>query len=303
MKGVPGRFGVRYVALGLACGAVALAQPAENSPQQGQNASTRPQYPSLDLKFGGGTLAEYVAAIRKAAGDVNILIATPEARAIPVPEVELKSVSLGSALELLAEDVRTKSGDELRVYVDHFGPQSADARPVFRIRVEPKSRPGPSGVHVWTLSGLLSDELSPEAVLTAVETAVGLLGDQFAPAEIRFHEATGLLIVSGRHEQLQAVDRVIDRLQEANARAVKVADEAGLEYLKQTQQGLRDLFEFGAEQEGLGKKLHEAEHARVQLEDQLARKKREVEKLREQLRRAEGRIKELERRSGGRTEE
>ena len=48
----------------------------------------------LNVKWPGGTLAAYVEVLRKAQGEANIIITSPEVRDLMLPPVELKAVSL-----------------------------------------------------------------------------------------------------------------------------------------------------------------------------------------------------------------
>ena len=66
----------------------------------GTTAQSPPANPLIDVRFPGGTATKYIEAIRKAAGDINVLVA-PEAVKIQMPPVTLSKVSVAAALNLL----------------------------------------------------------------------------------------------------------------------------------------------------------------------------------------------------------
>jgi chromosome segregation ATPase len=67
------------------------------------------------------------------------------------------------------------------------------------------------------VAGLLDEDYTSESVLSAVETALEVVASTTRP-DVRFHEDTALLIVSGDHDQLEAIEQVLDRLNESVAR-------------------------------------------------------------------------------------
>jgi hypothetical protein len=180
------------------------------------------------LAFPGGTLEDYAQAIRGNLPLVNIVV-MPEARSLPVPPVELHTVGVDQALDLLEGESYPDERTIVRITVRQIGvaPGAGEpTNPVFRISAEKHSRgrPAATEVQVWTVAALLSKELPAEAILTAIETSVDLASGTYGPAEVRFHEATGLIIACGYTEQLDAIDCVIDRLQESAAQRQGAAD-------------------------------------------------------------------------------
>ncbi|MEE8459058.1 MAG: hypothetical protein V3S08_04255 [Phycisphaerales bacterium] len=63
-------------------------------------AQSQPSNPLIDVRFPGGTATKYIEAIRKAAGDINVLIAQDVVK-IQIPPVTLSKVSVAAALILL----------------------------------------------------------------------------------------------------------------------------------------------------------------------------------------------------------
>ena len=183
-------------------------------------ALTAPAYanPSLiDVDFPGGTLTEYVDTVRQAAGHSNIVVA-PEAADIAVPPVRLKSVPLVGALEVLQGDYQPTERTTYRVNLLELGPWGVDddETPVYRVSAEVhrRGRPSTTMVRVWCIADM-ADNIPPEDVLAAIETAVGLTDSlEYGEASIRFHEPTNLIIAQGHPTQLDSVQQVVGRLHE-----------------------------------------------------------------------------------------
>lgn len=174
----------------------------------------------ISLEFSGGTVAEYVDAVLKVAKDINIVV-MPEARDFDVPPLTLTGVAVGSAMELLhgRTEFRGRKVVELRVH--EIEPFQGQGRAIFTVSSSaspPESGPSDEA-GVWTISELLAGDTKAEDVLTAVQTAVDLIADRYGPAEIRYHEATGLVIARGHDRQISTVEQVIQRLREGKGRA------------------------------------------------------------------------------------
>jgi hypothetical protein len=265
------------VAAALAAGG---AQQKGQENQAGQNEEQ--VQPVISLEFPGGPLADFVEAVRKSGKDVNVLLMTPEAGKISLPPVRLKSVSVDAALAVLHNCEFRWDDTTVALDVEPFGPRSQGA--VYRItanRIDRKSG-GPTEVHVWTVADLLIKGLTAEEILTAVETAIELYGGKSPAAQIRFHEATGLLVGSGTGDQLAAIDRVVRELREGVERVGQAAAQVGLEFCKAATAGLRRMMEFGAQQEGRKDKLETATKEIESLKNTLAEKNLELQALRNQ---------------------
>lgn len=170
----------------------------------------------VDLAFPGGTIGEYFETLRKAAGDINLIIMEPAVAAIRFPAVRLRSASLGSAVKIVNGRYDIENGNEYEVHVQALGSDSPGQKDVFqifgerivRVRVE---------VKIWTLTDLLEGGFKAEDVLSAVEMAVNMV-DVGDPAKVRFHEGTRLLVLSGNGNQCAVVNDVIDGLREGISR-------------------------------------------------------------------------------------
>jgi hypothetical protein len=229
----------------------AAAQHAEQAPAK----STPSPQPTINLQFPGGTLDEYLKALQTAAGKINLIVEAPEAQAIRVPSVQLESVTVRAALGLLTGLHKLADGTNVQVTLEEFGEIKGDDRviPVLRLRTQPWGIQlgSPPEVRVWNIGDLLADKKKPEGVLTAVETAVGLLDSDHRPAQIRYHEDTTLLVVSGNSEQLNAIDRVVGGIREGvkRERAAAAATSSSRDAIADLTRWLEDYQRLGAEEQ------------------------------------------------------
>lgn len=209
----------RFQAIVLSAGACVLVLAASSgalgSLHQDETEPAPRIWQPISVEFEGGTVRDYVAKIRRAGENINIMV-DDAAGALLLPAVELQNVMLQDAL-LILEDMQSED-QSLLISVDTFqtGPIEISA-PVHRIVARVHSTPQPpSETSVWTVVSLLANEVNAEDILSAIETAMGLQEDLGAP-EIRFHEQTGLIIARAHPQQLQAIDDVIHRLQDGLA--------------------------------------------------------------------------------------
>jgi hypothetical protein len=183
----------------------------------GDDQQKQQSLPVIDLSFAGGTVIDYVAALRKATGDANVVV-DPEAAEVVMPPVTLRHVTVPAALEVLKG--RTVVNGELFVQLDvaHVPSFSPEERPTYQVqaRVGGRNRPAaPSrATKVWTVSSLLGGDLTSRKLLSAVETALEVVGSEPKP-DVRFHEDTGLVIARGNESQIDAIAAVIDQLNNA----------------------------------------------------------------------------------------
>jgi len=265
----------RWAALLLAASVPALAGVA--AAQDDTARATREQL--VDLTFPGGAAVAYVEAVRRAAGDLNVMI-SPHLKDVPVQPVELKRVSVEAALTLL-EGRYTAGGRTMDVDVEVNHAELAGAMDVYRlearVRPEPAREDASSGV--WSLSGAIEGGLAPEAVLTAIETALDLYDKAYAPAQLRFHRESGLLIARAHPEQIQTITLILDRLSDPGAR-----DAQALEAAEQRMAELEDkLHQRTSELDGLHRELIEIATKSQMLERQMDGLQGERRELQKQL--------------------
>lgn len=189
--------------------AVATMSAAQKEPA----APTQGQIELINLDFKGGSVTDYIESLRRASSQANIVMLN-DLGSIPMPAVKLTSVDVPSALQMLEWMPRRQEHAEVKVIV-RKATHGGEAVPVYTVMadIEPLQRPPSSRTVVFAISDLLKEDLKVTDVLTAVETALGMLKDQ-PQAQVRFHERTGLLIAHGRSEQLDSMHQVITQLRE-----------------------------------------------------------------------------------------
>ncbi len=224
------------MALPGAAGGQATEQPRQpqqqQAPQQPPPQRQRPDQPALpviDLSFPGGSVIDYVAALRKANPEANIVV-DPEAAQIPMPAVTLRRVTVPAALAVIRRRSVNDGRTVVELYVEDLPSFSPEERPTYQVGARTSGyagRPPPpaKSTNVWTVANLLGGDLTSRRLLSAVETALEVVGGEPKP-DVRFHEDTGLVIARGSGEQIAAIDEVIDQLtnalkerQDAEARA------------------------------------------------------------------------------------
>jgi hypothetical protein len=214
---------------------VSLVLAALVSPGWAQSQPTDEQLRSrlITFKFKGGTAQEYIQAVKTASPKSSVLANPPELlQRVSIPTAELTDVTVRSALEVLeGEHVDRVGGRKIKLHVevtsgmDSRGGQWVPAgEPVYRVLAESEGEPGrpdrsTSMTRVWAVTDLVSQGTSADDAMTAIEAALNLLGSGVAPAQIKFHEATNLLIVRGFPEQIDAVDQVVDQLRQSHRQA------------------------------------------------------------------------------------
>lgn len=173
----------------------------------------------ISVDFPGGTVAEYVAALTKAAGSMNVLI-SPEAAEFSMPAVKLTKVTVSSAIDLV-EGQWTENRDPT-VYLDVDHVTQYDSREQRTYRINAKLNIRRSQVRekiqsrVWSISHLIKDDVfDSNLVLAAVEMAIEIT-KSLNKVDMRFHEATSLLIASGSKTQLDAIEGVLDALMQSS---------------------------------------------------------------------------------------
>ena len=229
----------------LPSGLVAQATPqvAGDPDLSGQEASQL-----VTLEFPGGNLAAYVELLREKF-DVNAVVA-PDVSDLPMPPLSLKKVSRGTAMNLIEAMSRSLSGDSGGVSVNALADQEGNPVYIVDLRATvpqavaqagipaippriPRALRGSLGVpvagpgapqtvrtvRVYSIKVLTQPVpgrgelgLPPDDVLTAIDTALGLSGDE--SAQVKYHPETGLLFVHGTPSQLEAVGTLIQTLNE-----------------------------------------------------------------------------------------
>ncbi|MHC4080441.1 MAG: hypothetical protein ACYS15_08985 [Planctomycetota bacterium] len=230
----------------------------------------------ISLNFPGGTAVAYVNAVRKAAGDINVVI-DPEAGEVVMPSVTVKQVTVAAAIDLLDARVRETPGRRIQLAVAHLPVYDTRERQTYQVRARVGGRTAAQVASVWTVAALLDNDFSSKAVLSAVETALDVIPSPTKP-DVRFHEDTALLIASGDEDQLQAIEKVLDRLDEAVSR--RRDDE-----MRQFEMKLQEI---DHDRQGERDKRREAE-------DELKNARQETIAMRQEMARLETMLAELQR--------
>ena len=199
--------------------AVTAVLAVSNVPALSQQPDQPQQQPAagsaLSLDFGGGSAAEYINAIRKASPNANIVVLGDLAR-ISMAAVQLKNVDVLSALSVLDQLPSEQGTFVAKIHVNNVR-SSQDMPDVYTVAAEVHDRrgvPGAMQTTVISMADLLGENLKSQDALTAIQTSLELIGDTGAPAQIKFHEETGLLICRGSPEQIESIEQVIRQLRE-----------------------------------------------------------------------------------------
>ncbi|MCK5942729.1 MAG: hypothetical protein KAI24_12205 [Planctomycetes bacterium] len=190
----------------------AQADPAATVPSH-----RGPQPIVVSFAFEGGTMKQFVAAIRKDQPKANIVLATRASSAV-VPPMVLRDAGVEQALEGACMAAEA----DFRVNVKEFRGAGQPVYSIYAIANQGRAgaavsghRPGDLHQRVLTLNDLTAERMSGmkpmkvETVLSAIELA---MGDEDSPPRIRFHEDSGLLLVRGSYQQIEVVEQTIQTL-------------------------------------------------------------------------------------------
>ncbi len=177
----------------------------------------------FDLDFPGGTLEQYLDAIRKAHPGSNVKL-SDESKTARIPAMKLNGVTLGAAVKLVNGDTLNTAGDTVIIWntpVKIAGRIERAYRLGVTIMIEASAKGkgekssdqqikgGRS--NVWSLRDLVDAGMKMDDVLGAVRVALKTIDK---PSQIRLHEPTSLLIVRGTKEQLELVDQTVSAMAE-----------------------------------------------------------------------------------------
>ncbi|MCC7388202.1 MAG: hypothetical protein IT431_05495 [Phycisphaerales bacterium] len=176
--------------------------------------------PTINTTFAGGTLEDYVQAVKQAAGAAGpTIMLRGDSHEITVAPVDLRDIRMFNALQLLDGQHNPAPGSYYRVSTDNVGQD----RPAYLVAIESQGRltgQAPRDFRVLPIreitEALPGDPpeivLPAETVLTAIETVLGITNDDGIETEIRFHPESGLLMLAGPTISLNAAEQVLDRI-------------------------------------------------------------------------------------------
>lgn len=220
----------RTLAAALAAAAtITLANPAPSLAQMsGGGSVVSVDSKLISVEFKGGSLADFIAQLREAAGGmpVNILY-PPEFAGLQLPPMQLEQVLLDSALRVAStlsesrpammpdgrkaswEVDRQGGGPGAPVYVIHVWAEELDESP--EVVPDKKQQPRFTAVHSITELTTGSGRMSADDVLSAIQAALAIEGEG-GDTEIRFHEQTGLVFARVTPSQGSVIEQTLDNL-------------------------------------------------------------------------------------------
>lgn len=182
--------------------------------------------PILSVKFAGGTVEQYVAALRAQMGaePVNIAVSS-RAGALPMPETELSAVSVYTAVSAIESAVEPPQAYSWAI---RMLPRAGTGTSAFAVGLMQTGQfAGPAATDPYSVQSLQvfdtrevtgaasgdTTAASIESLLTAIDTAIGMSAesDEAAPL-VKYHKDTGLLMIRGTKRQVEVARSVIHEL-------------------------------------------------------------------------------------------
>lgn len=173
---------------------------------------------TVHVDFPGGTLAEFIGALKETADVVNI-VSDDKARSVRLPAIKLRRTSVESALEAAAQIAEGADMVNIRTLRD----RGTDPVHIVRIKLKKmqrrvKKQPAKSNRHVNVISvrSITEDPLGTnrtmkaETILTAIDTALEVHGGPVPT--IKYHADSGLVIFAGSNEQSTLVHELMERI-------------------------------------------------------------------------------------------
>ena len=238
---------------------------------------------SIDLKFKGGTVGQYVDALRKTSGGANIVV-MPDVADVLLGPIELKQADFYASVMLLDDHEHSTASRITHLKVEQQPSITEAGQDIFVVTgiIRDLVKEQPAVSRVFIVSQLLNADppIPAEDVLSAVEAAMELTKGILPAADIFFHKETSLIIARGHPEQMNTIDSVVGQLWE------------GIRWREQ--QAMQEDTKYEAEVKRLQRTLNAAtmENQRVKTEMQqeisllqtrLASRERKIESLQEQI--------------------
>ena len=182
------------------------------------------------FSFDGGTIREYIDLIRESRPDTNIVV-DDRVAGFPVPPMELRSIDVGSLMWVLED----RSGDwRGQSCTCEVASHPAASGPLYRLsgRVERSPR-GRGAVRtsdfsretsVRSVAELIEEGVASESIISAMEIAVEMNGQDPDAMDIAFHPPTSLLIMHGSSDAIRICREVLDQSMEAAMLSERVDD-------------------------------------------------------------------------------
>lgn len=191
--------------------------------------------PLVSVNFPGGTVADYVAALRAAAAPAPANVAVSEEMAtVRLPAIRLDKVSIFSALRVIEAIAPQQPGRQWQVR--SYGSPAPDgaAALAYSISITPAgiSPAGPAAppqlLRTLAMREVVGDgpgAVKVETALTAVETALSMIADPASKFDLKFHPESFLLFVHGSPQHVEAASAVLSQLRDARRAELAHAEE------------------------------------------------------------------------------
>jgi hypothetical protein len=195
--------------------------PPKSDVASARSASKKaPEINTISLKFSGGSMAEFVEVVRGSQPKANIVL-SEHSRDAKVPPMVLTMAGIQQALEGACATASSDYAINVRGF--HSRQKGGATQPIYTITAKPTASSSvrkngwPTAIEqfVYSIKALVMDRddgvksLDVETVLSAIESATD--GDNPQPT-VRFHRASGLLLVSGLPYQHSLIDAVLRTL-------------------------------------------------------------------------------------------
>lgn len=166
---------------------------------------TTPDDPLFDLRFPGGTVADYLEAVQQASGKRNI-VAMAGTELVAVPAITLDGINTLAAVSAI-DSMRVLQADGTRASVNANFKAS-----VFTVSVEISDyrREPHRYTIVHGLAEFMQSNYSIDAILSSIEVALDLSGD--TESKLRYHEDTRMLFVHTSENVHHTVTNILAEL-------------------------------------------------------------------------------------------
>ena len=290
---------LRHVLVPIALAVLGAALPA--TAQEEPAGAALPTLATVDVSFRGGTVADYLKALKSAADPTPVnVVAGDEVLRLKANPVDLREVGISTALELLGS-----AGASERLIIDRMGGSrgSAPVYTLIRVPSQPfdrQGRPASPSINVYSVRELIEPEpgapavltISPETILSSIDAALRLQGPS-EDREVMFHEDAAIIIIRGQDRELSVVGNLLSEirrdLKDRRKSAMEITDRVdGLEHQVMV---LESQLRIGqVELDGAHRRLEQME----QLAEKAAVSANEVEDARTDLMRAEAEVRAME---------
>ncbi|MFO0875169.1 MAG: hypothetical protein U0575_14515 [Phycisphaerales bacterium] len=224
-------------------GPAAKAAAAKSAPPAATEAQPGEAPVLFDLEFAGGTLREYLAALRRATPAVNLVVGQ-EAEALPIPRLSLKRIDLVTALSLIEREEKPGTPDALVVEIVRVNAEQPDAQPTFRVQVTGAMQVSSNAMAVESIGDVIESGIPAGTILDAVESGLRVaLGERASLMDVKYHEPTRLILARGPVEGQQTLKEIIRALRGSSGAAKSRSDLSAKQSVEQAMQQARQQFE------------------------------------------------------------